>query len=1000
MKKFLPALALVALAMPVTDSAWAQVTRIPGQLYPGSTPGAAATVTHASRMALPALPQARIQAPWTALASMSQIRGQHAAVALNGKIYVWGGYVGTYESATTEFSSLEIYNPATNTWSAGANYPTLVRGQAHTVGQDGLIYSFGNGFAGTDAYRYNPATNTWAAIAPQPTGTWEASAITAPDGKIYLFGGFTSNNPTSPITQIYNPATNTWASGASMTVGRHGHAGVLDAAGRVHIIGGTNSTNGGNTAITSHEIYTIATNTWSTGAALPVGINQPGAVLGADGKIYIIGGKQSYYNNATPFYATTYVYDLSTNSWSAGTSLPIVLGENRAVTIGGDIYTVGGCTGAAPSTTGTQQSVLYRTSVTNSYTWTGATSTNWNVASNWSGGVVPTATDNVTIPAGLSRYPSVSTPTAAASVVTVNGGASLSIADGGTLSVAGNFVNNGTFDAAGNATVSLTGSTAQTVGGTSMTQFRNLTVGAAGASLSGQVEIQRLLTLNGNLSTNGQRFLILSNNVGTAMVVNNGGVVTGSTVVQRYIDVASNAGFGYRHLAPAVSGATLSNLTIFPILPGAQPAGPIQFNAAYNSAAEPGLVTPYPTIFSYDQNRVGTVAGPAGFNQGWASPTAASQILTPTLGYTINEPAGNFFELTGTSLNTGNISRVGMGRVGQADGGWHLIGNPYPAPIDWNRVGRTNLDAAAYVYRSTGQYAGGYTSYVNGVGVNILPMGQAFFVRVSTVGASGSVNFTNASRETTFSDPAYSRPARTETRPLLQLTLQRQGATDATAQDDFYVYEETGATSGFDSAFDALKVQLNGGEQPSLYQLAGSEALAIQGLPADNAPRSLALGMYAAVGGSYTFVPAQLLNFATTEPLWLEDKLTGTWHDLRQGAYSVQLSQGPSTSRFVLHLHQARPLANGKANTWAGEVQLFPNPATGGAVTVAVSGVAGATAELTLLNGVGQRVWQHTAAITARELRGSVPVAGLAKGIYTLQVRSSAGLLTRKLVVQ
>jgi hypothetical protein len=279
-----------------------------------------------------------------------------------------------------------------------------------------------------------------------------------------------------------------------------------------------------------------------------------------------------------------YVYDPATNTWSAGTSLPMLLSDTCTVALGSNLYTLGGSNGM-------QQSVVYRTSVSSSYTWTGTTSTNWNTATNWSGGVVPTAADDVLIPAGLTRCPVVSTSTATARNIT-NSGGQLTVGDGSTLTLTGDFVNNGPFTAVDNATVALTGIAAQAIGGTApITQFRNLTVGAAGATLAGEAEIQRLLTLTGNLTTNGQRFLILSNRAGSGMVHNNGGVVIGSAVVQRYIDVAGNAGVGYRHFAPAVSGAALNNLAIYPDLPGAQAAAPIQVNTTYNSAAQPGLVS-------------------------------------------------------------------------------------------------------------------------------------------------------------------------------------------------------------------------------------------------------------------------------------------------------------------------------------------------------------------------------------------------------------------------
>ena len=60
-----------------------------------------------------------------------------------------------------------------------------------------------------------------------------------------------------------------------------------------------------------------------------------------------------------------------------------------------------------------------------------------------------------------------------------------------------------------------------------------------------------------------------------------------------------------------------------------------------------------------------------------------------------------------------------------ADAGWALLGNPYPAPLNYALVDpsdRPGLDAAIYVYQSTGQYVGQYRPYANGIGGNpVLP---------------------------------------------------------------------------------------------------------------------------------------------------------------------------------------------------------------------------------------------------------------------------------------
>lgn len=57
-------------------------------------------------------------------------------------------------------------------------------------------------------------------------------------------------------------------------------------------------------------------------------------------------------------------------------------------------------------------------------TWSGASSNDWSTASNWSSGSVPTTTDDVIIPSGLTNYPTVSSAITVNSI-TLNSGTSI-----------------------------------------------------------------------------------------------------------------------------------------------------------------------------------------------------------------------------------------------------------------------------------------------------------------------------------------------------------------------------------------------------------------------------------------------------------------------------------------------------------------------------------------------------------------------------------------------
>ena len=126
-------------------------------------------------------------------------------------------------------------------------------------------------------------------------------------------------------------------------------------------------------------------------------------------------------------------------------------------------------------------------------TWLGSTSTDWNTASNWCGGV-PTSSTNVVINSGASNYPDLSTGAdGVANSVTINSGGSLIIGGSETLTITagGSFTNNGTFTAGSSTTVIFAG-TGSIVG---TATFNNVTT-------SGTLTPSTTTTINGTLTLN------------------------------------------------------------------------------------------------------------------------------------------------------------------------------------------------------------------------------------------------------------------------------------------------------------------------------------------------------------------------------------------------------------------------------------------------------------------------------------------------------------------
>jgi hypothetical protein len=396
-----------------------------------------------------------------------------------------------------------------------------------------------------------------------------------------------------------------------------------------------------------------------------------------------------------------------------------------------------------------------------STSWTGAVSTDWFTAGNWTAGV-PTATIDATIPGSTVTFPLIAEGEASARNLTVNGGATIN-QSGGTLYVQANITNIGTFALTGGTVV--LGTTAYSnIVGSGTIRFWNLTVGINGARLatSAGASVRRMLTLNGNFSTNGNTFTLESNSTGTAMVVNSGtSLVTGTVTVQKYVSATVGSAPLYLHFGPPVSNATVANLATADYTPVVNPA--------FNSSAQPALERPFPTVYSYDQGRSAFVNNNlSSFNKGYLSPASTSEILVPGKGYTIYIPQKQTINFSG-SLNNGIIS-INLARnssITGPDAGYQFVSNPYPSPLDLRLMTAADLvglDPAIYFYQSISGRIGVYTLYNNGSGTQkqasnihspVIASGQGFWVRISDGKTSGSITFRNTQRLTYYSNPPF-----------------------------------------------------------------------------------------------------------------------------------------------------------------------------------------------------------------------------------------------------
>ncbi len=264
-------------------------------------------------------------------------RENTGVVAFDGKMYVVGGNA----FKDTQITRTEVYDPATDTWSARAPMPS---GSHHIAAAllNGKIYTFG-GFTGQahaapvdNAFEYDPKADRWRAL-PKLTSPRGSPSAVALNGKIHLIGGRGADTKTIGNHEVFDPATGQWSTLAPLAKPRD-HLGIVVIGGKIHVIGGRPVSFASNE--TMHEIYDPATNTWTLAAPMPSARSSVAAVE-YRGMILVVGGEGEQMGPGSAIRANE-GYDLKTGKWVTFTSMPLGKHGIGGAVFGASAYFPGG----------------------------------------------------------------------------------------------------------------------------------------------------------------------------------------------------------------------------------------------------------------------------------------------------------------------------------------------------------------------------------------------------------------------------------------------------------------------------------------------------------------------------------------------------------------------------------------------------------------------------------------------------------------------------------
>lgn len=271
---------------------------------------------------------------WTQMANMPTARIDAASSVIDGKIYVIGGL-----GAPGVSTAVEMYNPESDTWSSKAPMPTG-RGSLATSVVDGKIYAVGGnmgpglwGETSAAVEMYDPATDTWTVRAsmPAPRDTLATAVL---DGKIYALGGGevkgTEQWETFRTVNIYDPTMDTWTEGPPMHRPNDGFSAVV-IDNMIYVVGG---------AIPYVEMYDPSTETWTKLTGMPMSKNKA-SVVEMNGLIHVFGGIEGY-SSSVHSTATVFSYDVARDSWTTVAPMPFDGAGFAGSMVDDTIYLAGG----------------------------------------------------------------------------------------------------------------------------------------------------------------------------------------------------------------------------------------------------------------------------------------------------------------------------------------------------------------------------------------------------------------------------------------------------------------------------------------------------------------------------------------------------------------------------------------------------------------------------------------------------------------------------------
>jgi hypothetical protein len=201
------------------------------------------------------------------------------------------------------------------------------------------------------------------------------------------------------------------------------------------------------------------------------------------------------------------------------------------------------------------------------------------------------------------------------------------------------------------------------------------------------------------------------------------------------------------------------------------------------------------------------------------------------------------------------------------------------------------------------------------------------------------------------------------------------------------------ATNAMDVGYDALNIDT----QPyDMYLMKGTNKLIIEGESFFNPNSIYPITVKAAADSMVRFVLDDTENLDENQAVYIHDNVTQTYHNIRNGAFEVNVFAGMTGNRFTLRFIDPT-LANAAFSASAGIGLTFTN--ANNTIVLENNNTDTTAQTMVLYNMLGQTVASWNIA-SENQTKLQIPIVNAHAGTYVIKVHTTSGDISKKIVVQ